>query len=83
MNMRTYNLIEAEYDINDLLIGMMNKLRVAVERMFTKICPNLGKKLKDLEQNMFVNDFLYNVLGEQPKAENRNVLSEFFRLNDQ
>jgi len=32
---------------------------------------------------MFVNDFLYNVLGEQAKADNRLVLREYFKISDQ
>ena len=44
---------------------------------------SLGKRLKELEQNMFVNDFLYNVLGEQAKADNRLVLREYLKISDQ
>ena len=30
-----------------------------------------------------MNDFLFNVLGEQPKNDTKMILAEYFRLDDQ
>ena len=52
-----------------------------LDRMFLK--KSMGMRLKEINTNMFVNQFMTNVLREQPKFETRNIMREYFRVNDQ
>lgn len=36
----------------------------------------------DISKNMFLNDFLYDILGETSTNNKKKVLKEYFRLND-
>ena len=50
--------------------------------MFGHDQANIGAKMIDISKNMFLNDFLYDILGETSTNNKKKVLKEYFRLND-
>ena len=46
-----------------------SKFKDVLEKMFPqKASSNIGMKMAEISSNMFLNDFLYNVLGETKHA---------------
>ena len=50
--------------------------------MFGHDQANIGAKMILISKNMFLNDFLYDILGETSTNNKKKVLKEYFRLND-
>ena len=46
-------------------------------------CPNIGDKLYNLNKNIFLNDYLYEILENVIGAQNKAITREYFNLNDE
>ena len=44
---------------------------------------NLGEKLDDIKKNLFINDFLYDILDKTPTLYDQMVMRKHFTLNDE
>ena len=80
VNMRIHNLRKYKYSPGRLIKSKFYKFIMNLDRMFLK--KSMGMRLKEINTNMFVNQFMTNVLREQPKFETRNIMREYFRVND-
>ena len=73
---------ECKFKLQEFLEDKHKDFMTMFDRMFPKkACGTLGLKLAEISNNMFLNDFLYNVLGET-KTTSKQVMREYFRLND-
>ena len=43
---------------------------------------SLGTKLGHINNNLFLNDYLYNVLGEEASKQKSDVVKEYLRIDD-
>ena len=69
------------YDVSLIMKQKLEDMVKAVDRMFPKN-GTIGIRFKEMQQSLFINDFLFNVLGEQPKNDTKMILREYFRLDE-
>jgi len=67
-------------DLNQ--VAKMADFRGALESIFpAKELPNIGLKLQSLDKNIFLNEFLYNILADIPGFQHQVIMREHFVLN--
>ena len=77
-----YETIDAKYNTNQYIMSKLVFFMGAMDRMFPAHRDNcsLGLKLGQNNANLFVNDYLYTVIGKEREAKSQNVLREFLKL---
>lgn len=55
---------KTSWDYLDLVVNTkLNPLKASIKTMFP-INSNIGSRMMEIQKNMFVNDFLYDIMGE-------------------
>ena len=67
--------------VNVLLIAVMQNFKHALDIMYPDET-NIGYKLDAINKNLFVNDFLYQILDSTKEIESKLIMSEYFNLKD-
>ena len=68
--------------MKDVVMMKFESFKEAFDKLFPGgTNQNIGIRLKATSKNLFVNDFLYNILAETPNKY-RNILRDYFKLND-
>ena len=78
MPLKTLKVVK--YNVKKLLGTRLSEMMKAINRMFSKSVPDIGKRLKEIQTSMFTNDFLYNVLGDSATKDSVGLMREYFKL---
>ena len=64
------------------LLTRMASFKITLEEVFpTRELCNIGLKLRSIDKNIFLNEFLYNILADVPAYQDQMIMREHFILN--
>ena len=71
-------------DVEGNMVLRMATFKLTLEEVFpgNGLC-NIGLKLRGIGKNIFVNEFLYNILADVPSCAGQMVMREHLILNDE